>query len=151
MTNASIDGRALRARVLVVDDEVEIRAMLETRLSFTGHEVWTAGDGLAALEVLGERRIDVVVSDISMPRMDGLELLARIRAEYPMTRVVMMTGYVTLENAMACMRRGALTCIFKPLEDLTEMERAIARAVEDLLHWQEKLRTLQGMKPRAVR
>jgi CheY-like chemotaxis protein len=81
-----------------------------------------------------------------MPEMNGIELLCRIRAEYPMTRVIMITGYVTLENALACLRNNADTCIFKPLSDLEELDTAVAAAVAYLDNWKRKLAELRGMK-----
>ena len=62
-------------------------------------------------------------------------------------RVIMITGYVTLENALACMRNRAETCVFKPLNDLGELEEAVASALKHLNRWQQKLSELQGMKP----
>jgi DNA-binding NtrC family response regulator len=59
----------------------------------------------------------------------------------------MITGYMTLENALGCMRHGADTCVFKPLEDLTELEEAVEFAVGRLKRWQDKLRMLQAMNP----
>ena len=64
-----------------------------------------------------------------------------------MTHCIMITGYVTMENVLCCMRLGADTCIFKPLEDMKELENAVNMAVERLKHWQIKLKTLIKMKP----
>jgi YesN/AraC family two-component response regulator len=85
-----------------------------------------------------------------MPKMNGIDLLKHIRKEYPMTRVIMLTGYVSLENALVCLRYSADTCIFKPLDDLGELERAVASAVAYLEHWKEKLAALRGMKPESI-
>ena len=79
--------------------------------------------------------------------MDGLELLKRMRLEYPMVQTIIITGYVTLENLLAAMRYGAAGCIFKPLADMAELEAEVARAVERLNTWQQKLKALMGMKP----
>ena len=99
------------------------------------------------MEKLAQARTEVVISDIVMPRMDGVELLRAVRQQYPMIHTIMITGYVTLENALACMRHGADTCVFKPLEDLNELEEAVEFAVGRLIRWQEKLRMLQTMNP----
>ncbi|MFP4175661.1 MAG: response regulator [Planctomycetota bacterium] len=137
----------MKGRLLIVDDEREIREMLSRHFRMLDYEVLTAGDGFEALDQLSENRIDVVISDIKMPRMNGTDLLKKIKSQYPMVRVIMITGYVTLENALACMRRQADTCIFKPLNDLTELEAAVNRAMETLQRWHDKLRELRGMKP----
>jgi DNA-binding NtrC family response regulator len=131
--------------ILIVDDEPDIRSALARRYRLKGYSVETADNGEGALTLLETKPYQVVISDIKMPRMDGIELLRRIRSEYPMTRVIMMTGYVTLENGLACLRHGADTCIFKPLEDLKEMDDAINNAVVFLQHWEKKLLQLNGM------
>ncbi len=137
----------MKARLLIVDDEIEICEMLSRHFRYLGFHVDTASDGIEALEKLAKARTEVVISDIVMPQMDGVELLRTIRQQYPMIHTIMITGYVTLENALACMRHGADTCVFKPLEDLTELEEAVEFAVGRLKRWHEKLRMLQAMNP----
>lgn len=137
----------IKGHLLVVDDEAEIREMLSRHFRLLGYDVGLAEHGVAALKVLADRRIDVVISDIRMPEMDGVSLLREIRAQYPMIRVIMITGYVTLENALACMRNQADTCIFKPLADLGELEEAVENAMVSLARWNRKFRELQGMRP----
>lgn len=136
----------MNKHILVVDDEQEIRDMLSRHFRLLGFEVTTAENGVSALEVLAEQTIRVVISDIMMPEMNGIALLQEIRQEYPMTRVIMITGYVTLDNALACMRNQADTCIFKPLGDLSELVDAVTKAFEHLEGWEQKLVALQGLK-----
>jgi DNA-binding NtrC family response regulator len=135
------------ARLLIVDDESEIRNSLSRRYKLKGYSVDVADCGETALALLEKQPFQVAISDIKMPGMDGIELLRRIRIEYPMTRVIMMTGYVTLENGLACLRHGADTCIFKPLIDLKEMDDAIVKALDFLRLWENKLLKLKGMGP----
>jgi CheY-like chemotaxis protein len=137
----------VKARLLIVDDEPEICEMLSRHFRYIGFHVDTASDGIEALEKLAKARTEVIISDIVMPQMDGVELLRTIQQQYPMIHTIMITGYVTLENALACMRHGADTCVFKPLEDLTELEEAVEFAVGRLKRWHEKLRMLQAMNP----
>jgi two-component system, NtrC family, response regulator HydG len=137
----------MTARLLIVDDESEIRNSLARRYRLKGYLVDTAGGGEDALHSLELQPYHVVISDIKMPGIDGIELLRRIKVEYPMTRVIIMTGYVTLENGLACLRHGADTCIFKPFEDLKEMDDAIIHALNYLASWEQKLLFLNGMKP----
>lgn len=132
--------------ILIVDDEESIRNALARHYRLKGYDVDTAENGVAAMVKLAEQFWHVVISDIMMPQMDGIDLLRRIRSEYPMTRVIMITGYVTLENALACLRNNADTCIFKPLGDLKELDDAVLAAVSYLEHWKRKLAVLQGMK-----
>jgi CheY-like chemotaxis protein len=67
-----------------------------------------------------------------------------------MVHTIMTTGYVTLDNALACMRLGADTLVFKPITDLKELEEAVARAVAALRHWVDLLKRLQAMKPQGA-
>ena len=137
----------MKARLLIVDDEAEIRDMLSRHFRYLGFQVDTACDGVEAMQKLARERTEVVISDIVVPRMDGVELLRTVRQQYPMIRFIMITGYVTMENALACMRLGADTCVFKPLEDLAELEEAVEFAIVRLKRWQKKLKMLQEMNP----
>jgi DNA-binding response OmpR family regulator len=134
-------------RLLIVDDEPEIRNSLARRYRIKGYVVDTAEGGDSALMLLEQQPYHIVISDIKMPGIDGIELLRRIKIEYPMTRVIMMTGYVNLENGLACLRHGADTCIFKPFEDLVEMDEAIDAGLSYLAHWERKLLYLKGIEP----
>lgn len=134
------------SRILVVDDEASIREMLSRHFRFQEKEVVTAGDGIEAMDILKNQKVDIILCDITMPRMDGVELLRHIRAEYPMIRTIMMTGYVTQGNVLACMRHGADTCVFKPFDDLSELEEAVQRADEYLNRWKQKFEQLVVMK-----
>ena len=136
----------MTTRVLVVDDEQEIRELLDRHLRYLGYTVHCAENGQDALEKLSAVRTDIVISDIGMPVMNGIELLGRIRSEFPMTRVVMITGFVSQENVLACMRGGAEICIFKPLEDLEVLEQAVTRATEALARWWAALGELRSLK-----
>lgn len=136
----------MTASILIVDDEAAIRSSLSRHYRLKGYEVETADNGRTALENLARVPRQVVISDIMMPEMDGIELLRRIRREYPMTRVIIITGYVTLENALACLRNNADTCIFKPLGNLEELDNAVEAAVSYLDHWKRKLAELRGMR-----
>lgn len=137
----------MKAKILIVDDEIEICEMLSRHFRYVGYDVDTAFNGIEAMEKLAENSFQVVISDIVMPKMNGVELLRAVKKQYPMIHIVMITGYVTLENALSCMRLGADTCVFKPLEDLTELEDAVAGAVNVLKQWQEKLKMLKAMNP----
>lgn len=133
-------------RVLVIDDQPEVRSILSTHFRIEGFDVEEADNGQVALELLAIKHIDLIISDIKMPVMDGVDLLREVRKQYPMIRVIMMTGYVTLDNALACMRHGADSCVFKPIEDLDELRREVGISVHILDNWNRKLRELLRMK-----
>ncbi|MBF0101407.1 MAG: response regulator [Desulfobacterales bacterium] len=136
-----------KPRILIVDDEQDIRDMLSRHFRFLGYDVFgTASNGIEALQILKKERVEVVISDLIMPKMNGVDLLKEIKTQYPMVHVIIITGYVTLNNLLTAMRRGADTCIFKPLDDLTELEEAVDHAVNQLKMWQNKLKTLMNMK-----
>ncbi len=135
--------------LLIVDDEADIREMLSRNFRYLGYSVDTAANGKEALEVLGRVKVDILISDIMMPEMNGVDLLRAVRNDYPMVRSIMITGYVTLENALACLRFGADYCIFKPLTDLRELESAVEESAQKIRYWLTVMRELRGMKPKA--
>ena len=131
--------------ILIVDDEKDIRESLKRHFEFLDYEVSTALNGKEALNVLSETRIDVIITDILMPEMNGIELLGHVKYDYPMIHVIVITGYVTLSNLLDCFRRGADTCVFKPLTELNELEEAVEHAFSELNNWQLKLRELKTL------
>src|SRR2546428_305171 len=121
--------RAERGRVLVVDDDVDVCALLEVRLAGRGFEVARTTSAVAALDTLATAEVDVVLTDIKMARMSGLELCERIVASRPDLPVVVMTAFGTLEAAIAAIRVGAYDFVTKPVE-IDALVIALGRAVE---------------------
>jgi putative two-component system response regulator len=115
------------SEILVVDDEPEIRSLLRDALSEEFH-CETAGDGNRALDLAERRRFDLIISDISMPHMNGLELLDRIRSLQPATKVILMTGAKNAQSAGQAIRRGAFDYIEKPF-DLAKLRQVIGEAL----------------------
>ena len=105
-----------RAAVLVVDDEANARRGLKTLLEQEGFEVDVASDGVEALEKLAERPFDVVVTDLKMPRMDGLELLRRSKASDEDLPFIVVTAFGAIDSAIAAMRAGADDYLQKPVQ-----------------------------------
>ncbi|MFP4346556.1 MAG: response regulator transcription factor [Anaerolineales bacterium] len=103
-----------QARVLVVDDERAIRTTLSALLKQT-YEVATAPTGVQALQILSEHRYDLVLLDIHLPDLCGVELLGRIKQRYPEVTVIMLTGHASVENAIAALRQGAVDYLRKPI------------------------------------
>ena len=120
-------------RVLVVDDEQDFVEMLSLRLRETGERVTPAYSGKECLEVLNEKTIDVVVLDIKMPGMDGIETLREIRKKYPLVEVIMLTGHGTTETAVEGMKLGAFDYLLKPAEfdELSEKLEAARQRKDD--------------------
>jgi two-component system NtrC family response regulator/two-component system response regulator HydG len=118
-----------RGRVVVIDDEVNAAAALETLLREDGYEVARANDARAGLALLERLDADVVLTDVRMPGMDGLELLSRIKQTRPRTMVVLMTAYGTVKTAVKAMKMGAEDYLGKPI-DVEELEVVLQRVLE---------------------
>ena len=116
-------------RVLVVDDEAGVRAGMKQLLEARGYTVSVAEDGVAALERMTELPPDVVITDLDMPRMGGMELLGRLREQDRELAVIVSTSAVDVQSAVSAMRAGATDYVTKPVE-LDELVLAIERAIE---------------------
>ena len=103
-------------RVLVVDDEEDFVEMLSLRLNEAGERVTSAFSGKECLETLEKTDIDVVILDIKMPGMDGMQTLKEIRKRFPLIEVIMLTGHGTTETAVEGMKLGAFDYLLKPAE-----------------------------------
>jgi DNA-binding NtrC family response regulator len=111
--------------ILVVDDESLVRQTFGEVLAASGYEVTLADSGMAALALLDAARPDVVLLDIAMPGMNGLDTLARIISRRPRLPVVMITGNTDIDLATEAVRRGAADYVHKPV-DLDDLARAVA-------------------------
>lgn len=116
-------------RVLVVDDEEIARANLEHVFSKEGYQVETAADGIEAMERLRRNPADIVISDLKMSRMDGLQLLGQIREDVPETEVVLVTGYGTVDCAVTALRQGAAHYLCKPV-DIAELKKTVREILD---------------------
>ena len=103
------------AKILVVDDERAIRSTLKEILEYENYSVVDAADGMEALELVKNDQFDVILLDIKMPRMDGLEVLEEILKTCD-TPVVMISGHGTIETAVEAIKKGAYDYIAKPLD-----------------------------------
>jgi DNA-binding NtrC family response regulator len=118
------------ARILVVDDENNLRLVVQKELSRLGHEVETASDGEAAWTMVEERDFDVLLSDINMPRLDGMELLRRLKEKRQNPpEVIMLTGHATVETAIEAMKLGAYDYLTKPYR-INELAVLVAQAAD---------------------
>jgi two-component system, OmpR family, response regulator len=115
--------------ILLVDDEVDFVETLTKRFRIRKIPVASANNGQDALNLLNEQEFDVVILDVRMPGMDGLELLKRIRTEHPLTEVIMLTGHASLETGMQGMNLGAFDYVLKPA-DFDELLDKVRRAAE---------------------
>ena len=116
-------------RILVVDDEASMRDVLSIMLHREGYHVDAAGDGAQAVKHLQDNAYDLVISDVQMPRMDGLQLLQHVRERSPETVVIMITAFSSTEQAVEAMKQGAYDYIIKPFKN-EEIRIVIKNALE---------------------
>lgn len=131
------------ASILFVDDEQPIRDLLARHFDFLGYSTHKAQNGREALAILDREPIEVVVTDLLMPVMGGVELMRELRANHPTIGFFAMTGHIELRHLLTAMRLGAVDCYYKPLEDILEMEMGVAGVVERLRRWERKLAQLR--------
>ena len=129
-------------RILVVDDDENLRWVLQTQLEQMGYAVATAVDGTAAIQAIDQEPPALVLTDLKMPGMSGMDLLERIRRDYPEVPVVMITAFGTIQSAVQAMRSGAYDYLTKPI-DYDELGIAVNRVLE---HFQlvEEVRALRA-------
>ncbi|HUG52082.1 MAG TPA: sigma-54 dependent transcriptional regulator [Vicinamibacteria bacterium] len=118
-----------RGRIVVIDDEVNAATALETLLREDGYEVSRAHDARSGLALLEQTDADVVLTDLRMPGMDGLELLSKIKEMRPQTMVLLMTAYGTVKTAVRAMKMGAEDYLGKPI-DVEELEVVLQKVLE---------------------
>ncbi|MGC4055749.1 MAG: sigma-54 dependent transcriptional regulator [Paludibaculum sp.] len=116
-------------RILIVDDEESLRRVTQLRLQQAGYEATTAADGDEALAFLQRHPQDLVLTDLRMPGMSGLDLLKRIRQDYPEIIVIVVTAFGTIESAVEAMKHGAFDYIIKPVNS-DALRMILARALE---------------------
>lgn len=129
-TIGSTSGMNGKRTVLVVDDEESLREVLSTELTKEGYDVQTASDGDEAIGILGTEKFHLVLLDIKMPRMSGFDVLKHIRGQHPGTKVVMLTGFADLKNAIESKKLGADDFVSKPY-DLVDLLTTIERVLSE--------------------
>ena len=116
-------------KILIVDDEKITLKNLVHVMEKEGYEVVGALNGPDALKILEEEEFDVVLADLKMEKVDGIQILKRCKELYPDTEVIMITGYATVEAIGSAMKNGAFYCIAKPFE-LDEIRKVAKEAIE---------------------
>jgi len=116
-------------RILVCDDEIVTVKGLKKILERDGYIVYTASDGREALDIINEEEINVLITDIKLPFMDGFELLEKVRKKYPEIKVIMITAFYNIKDAVHAIKKGASDYIIKPISvpDLKDSIRAVLK------------------------
>jgi DNA-binding NtrC family response regulator len=131
MEGSVLTKQMKRQRILVVDDAPDTLEVLQRNLSGQGYQVYTAEDAERAIRLLEQKPIDLVITDLKMPRVSGLELVRHVRDNFPDTEVMMITGYASIEGAVEAVKTGAEEYLAKPFTD-EELFTAVGRALDKL-------------------
>ena len=131
-----------RGKILIVDDDDSLRRVMQLQLEEAGYDVITACDAGAALGLMEEETPALVITDLKMPGMSGMDVLKRIRGDHPETTVVMITAFGTVQTAVEAMKSGAYDYITKPI-DYEELVLTVNRALEHQ-HLVEQVRVLRS-------
>lgn len=129
----------MRFKVLVVDDEDDFLQTLVNRLRVRNVDVKGVDSGEKALQALERDQVDVVILDVKMPGMDGVDVLGEMKRKWPLIEVIMLTGHASIESGIEGMRLGAFDYIMKPA-DIDDLMDKMRRAHEKKLNHEEKIR-----------
>jgi DNA-binding NtrC family response regulator len=133
-----------RISVLVVDDENAIRRVVCAHLEQRGLVAVPAADGQDAMAALSVRKFDILITDLQMPRLDGLALLTAVQDQYPLMRRIVMTGYTTIENALGALKLGAIGFVPKPVDPVV-LDESVDLAVAGLRAWMRQLSAIRKL------
>jgi len=131
----------LNTKVLVVDDEETVRVLLERILQAAGYETVIAANGEEALSVIADGDIDVVMLDVNMPGLSGVEVLGKISTDWPDLCIIMVTAVADVQTAVTAMKLGAYDYITKPFNQ----DEALRKIHQAIMNWQERLKLRQGI------
>ena len=134
-----------KMRMMLVDDEERFLSTTEKLLKKKGYDVITAASGPEALDILNRKTIHVVILDVKMPGMDGIETLREIKTRFPLVEVIMLTGHATVESAVDGLKSGATDYLMKPTGPEELIEKA-EEAFEKRRRLEEKIRLAQSKK-----
>ena len=118
------------AKLLIIDDDEVVRASLAAYLEDSGFSVLQAANGLQGLQVFEQEHPDLVICDLRMPQVDGLELIRRVNQLQSDTPVIVVSGAGVMSDAVEALRLGAADYLIKPLEDLAVLEHSVHRALD---------------------
>lgn len=133
-------------KLLIVDDSTSILKSLARVFSDTPYEVTTCNNPVKAYEMIEDEHFDIVISDIMMPELDGLSLLRKIKNFNGTIQVIMITGYITINNTLNAFRYGANDIYFKPFKNMEDLVDAVDAAARKLNRIKEILKMLASEK-----
>lgn len=122
---------ATKAVVLAIDDDQAVRESLSNYLEDFGYTVVQGDDGQVGLELFRAHRPDIVLVDLRMPQLDGLQVLEQIRQESPLTPTIVVSGAADIQDAVAALRKGAWDYLLKPIQDMAILTQAIETCLQE--------------------
>ena len=147
-----------KVKILLIEDEDNVRESYVDMLGFLGYDVITADNGKTGLEVINSQPIDIVITDLNMPVMNGMEALRRIKKKNEEIQVIVITGFATIENAIRAMKQGAFDYITKPVS-LEHVKIVLTKCIqqirsrrenEELKHLNAQLREINELKNKFI-
>ena len=119
------------AKILVIEDEAQVRDSYLDMFSYFGYEVEAVSNGREGLSLINKKDYDIVVTDLNMPEIDGIEVLQYIKKKKPFIEVIVITGFATLENAIKAMKVGAFDYVTKPV-DIDHVRIVLAKCIQQI-------------------
>ena len=132
-----------KMKMMLVDDEERFLSTTKKLLVRKGYDVLTASSGAEALEKLGSHTLHIVILDVKMPGMDGMETLRAIKRRFPLVEVIMLTGHGTVESAVDGLKSGATDYLMKPM-DVNDLIQKAEEAFEKRQRLDQKIRMAQS-------
>ena len=132
-----------KSTIMLVDDEKDFVEILSLRLTENGENVISAYNGSECLKALEKNGIDVIILDVKMPGMDGIETLKEIKKNHPLVEVIMLTGHGTIQAAVEGMKLGAFDFLLKPA-DFDELTRKLNNARQRRIEQMERIRQAES-------
>jgi DNA-binding NtrC family response regulator len=128
---------ALKIHLLLVDDEPDFKEIMQKHLSRMGIRLNVSGCCLDALETLKNQTVDVVIMDMNMPGMDGIQCLRKVKESWPLIEVIILTGHASVKSGIAGMESGAFDYCLKPIDVLELIEKIELAAQKSLINKEE--------------
>ena len=132
--------------VLHVDDDLDLLRVVSRKLTSSGYEVFSLADPIEALQTIHRKNIRLVLLDIDLPRMNGLDVLRQIKKEDGGVQVILLTGVESISTVLQAMRWGAEACVFKPLTDFESLLCEIESAFHKIERWWKMLAEIRELR-----
>ncbi|HON56258.1 MAG TPA: response regulator [bacterium] len=128
----------MKYKVLIIDDDVNILETIKRRLDFEEKlQVIAKTNPLEAIDMIKREKVDIILTDISMPEMNGLDVLKNVKDIDAFAQVIIMTGYSTSDLAIECLRYGANDYLLKPFDDMEAIVNLINITIEKIIRWKK--------------